>query len=123
VSRPSTNSGLKGGGGVEAEHRQRCRGRALGRGRRKRCRGWRRRRRRHRGRQAAASSALRAGLGFMGHRKIVSLMVSRGNSPGLGFVGPGGPGFISGSLFVSPQILLFVSVDLGQPIPTISHTG
>jgi hypothetical protein len=35
----------------------------------------------------------------------------QGNSLGLGFAGPGGPAFIPGSLFVS--------ADLGQPIPII----
>jgi hypothetical protein len=62
--------------------------------------------------------------------KSGSLTVSRGNSLGLGFAGPGGPEFIPGSFFISadlghpmPQILLFVSADLGQPIPTNIHTG
>jgi hypothetical protein len=57
-------------------------------------------------------------------------MTSWGNSPGLGFVGLGGPEFIPGSFSVSanlgqsiPQILLFVSGDLGQPIPTIIRIG
>jgi hypothetical protein len=53
-----------------------------------------------------------------------------GNSPGLGFVGPGGPAFILGLLFVSAdlgqpitQILLFVLADLGQSIATIIRIG
>jgi hypothetical protein len=58
------------------------------------------------------------------------LTASRGNSTGLRFAGPGGPAFIPGSLFVSvdlgqsiPQILLFVSADLIQPIPIMDNNG
>jgi hypothetical protein len=56
-----------------------------------------------------------------GAGKSGSLTASQGNSPGLGFAGPGGAEFIPGSFFISAdlgqpiaQILLFVSADLGQ---------
>jgi hypothetical protein len=63
-----------------------------------------------------------------GAGKLGSLTASRGNSMGLGFAGPGGPAFIPGSLFISadlgqpiPQILLFVSADLIQSIPIMDY--
>jgi hypothetical protein len=53
-----------------------------------------------------------------------------GKFTGIRVCGAGGPAFIPGSLFVSadlgqpiPQILLFVSADLGQLIPTIIRIG
>jgi hypothetical protein len=70
------------------------------------------------------------GLGFAGRRKIRQPHGVVEKFSGFGFAGPGGPAFIPGSLFVSadlgqpiPKILLFVSANLGQLIPTIIRIG